>query len=46
MTKSIYRSWASKDEIASRVDTAWMNVFGIWVVESASAMREDRRVAV
>jgi hypothetical protein len=46
MTKSIYRSWANNEEIASRVDTAWMNVFGILVVERASEMRDERRVAV
>ena len=32
--------------MASRVETAWMKVFGICVAERASEIREERSVAV
>lgn len=46
MTRSIYRSWASRDEISDRVETDWMKVGGMDVEERASDMRLESNVAV
>jgi hypothetical protein len=46
MTRSMYRSWASRDEISDLVATDWMKVGGMDVVSRARAINEDKRVAV
>jgi hypothetical protein len=46
ITRSMYLSWARREEISERVETDWMNVGGMEVVDRALAMRLDMSVAV
>lgn len=46
MTKSMYLSWARRDDISDRDETDWINVGGIEVVSRAWAMSLESSVAV
>ena len=46
MTRSMYLSCASREDISEREETDWIKVDGREVDESALAMRDERSVAV